>query len=237
MDRMWPGHPEIWFLTDGNGISYKNTIRVHDGNWTQVLHGGLTQLYAAYCDLKYVYLILEDLYPLSECHSGKLAQDYKATTEAELDLVFFYPHGPAPAVERELSICGTGFQPMVSDFPYYTSLQPALWKFDYLMEVSEYAIATGIDNPWKFEFINLGRRHYKSFYEWPSAFSGLFRDGRVNLQALRLLKAKEFSGLRRQLMVEYMRSVPSHMVGVARGKISRGLTRALRFAQSRERGV
>jgi hypothetical protein len=231
MDRMWPQHPEIWFLTDGNGISYKNTIQIPNGNWTQVLNGGLKRIRSVYPDLQYAYLILEDLYPLWECDADTLAQNYGASWKAGLDLVLFYPPGRSPDIDGEVDVRGVQFETLASDFRYYTSLQPALWKFDYLMDVSEHALNRGVKTPWQFEFINLGRRHYKSSYDWPCAFSGLFHEGRVNLEAVRQLNIREFSGLRRRLMAEYVRQLPAHAVRTIAGKLSRGVTRAIRAVQ------
>lgn len=231
MDRMWPDHPEIWFLTDGSGISHKNTIRFPNANWTQILNGGLKQIRSVYPELKYAYLILEDLYPVWCCNPDTLSASYEAACKAELDLVFFYPDGGKPVTDGHIDIHGVRFQTMATDFKYYTSLQPALWKFDYLMEVSEYAIRERIDNPWQFEFMNLGRKHYKASYDWPCAFSGFFHEGRVNLEAVRQLKIREFSGLRRRLMAEYVRQLPAHAVRIIAGKLSRGATRAIRALQ------
>jgi hypothetical protein len=227
MDQMWPGHPEIWFFTDGSGISHKNTIQIPNANWTQILHDGLQQLRSTYPDLKHVYLVLEDLYPLWACRGDTLEQTRRVAEEAELDVVFFFADGSTPDIDSEILLYDLKLQVLPSWYRYYTSLQPALWKFDYLMEVTEYALARGIGNPWEFEFINLGKTHYKSVYDWPCPFSGLFKEGRVNLNALRHLKAKGFGRFRRQLLAQYVRQLPGYAANAAAGRLRRGLTRVL----------
>ena len=210
MDHMWPEHPEIWFLTDGNTIAHENTIQFPGANWIQILHGGVSQLRSRYPDARHVYLILEDLYPVWECREETLSQIHRAALEASLNVVFFFAYQCQPPVEGAVAAGGVTFHEMSREFQYYTSLQPALWNLDYLLTVCEHALQAGLETAWEFEWINLGRRHHVAEYHWPCIFNGLFTQGRVNLEAVRQLKAKPFSGFKRQLLMEFIGDLPRH---------------------------
>jgi hypothetical protein len=228
MDRMWPGHPEIWFLTDGNTIAHKNTIRFPGASWTQILHGGLNQIRSRFPDLEDVYLILEDLYPLWECQGETLARIHQAARKTAFGAVLFFTHECQPlaggerAIDGELRTDGVRFERLSLRYSHYSSLQPALWNLEHLMSVTEYALRNNLHDPWHFECINMGGRiHYMSEYHWPCIFGGLFTEGRVNLKAVRQLKNREFSGFKRSLLIEYFQQLPAHAIQRA----SRGMQR------------
>jgi hypothetical protein len=215
MDRMWPGHPDIWFLTDGNTIAHKNTIRFPGANWTQILHSGLKQIRSMFPEIGDVYVILEDLYPLWECQAETLARVHQAARKTAFGAVLFFTHECQPmaggerAIDGELTIDGVRFERLSPRYSHYSSLQPALWNLEHLMSVTEYALRNNLHDPWRFEFINLGSRvHYMSEYHWPCIFGGLFSEGRVNLKAVRRLAGDEFAGFRRRLLVEYWQQMP-----------------------------
>jgi hypothetical protein len=228
MDQMWPGHPELWFLTDGNGIRHPNTLSFAGANWTQILHRGLLEIRSRYPELKYVYLILEDLFPLGPCDTQLLDRTLEVAQRAKLDVVLFFTEGCLPDVDSEVTVEGLRLRPLSGSFRYHSSLQPALWRLDYLLEVTAHAMAQGITDPWAFEFINLGRRHYKSPYHWPCVFSGLFFEGRVNWPAIGRIQAREFSAFRFRLLALYLRQWPGYRFRTIFGKLRRGVARAVR---------
>jgi hypothetical protein len=228
MDRMWPGHPEIWFLTDGDGITHKNTLRFPGANWTQILHRGLAQIHSMFLDLEDVYLILEDLYPLWECQGETLAHIQQAAKRSDFGVVLFFAHQCQPFAEGEraidgaLTIDGVRLERLSPRYVYYSSLQPALWDLEHLMSVTDYALRNNVHDPWGFEFINLGGpAHYMSEYHWPCIFGGLFTEGRVNLRAVRHLSGGEFAGFRRSLFIEYLQQLPGYTIGKATQGVQR----------------
>jgi hypothetical protein len=215
MDYMWPGHPEIWFLTDGDTIAHQTTIQFPGANWIEILHGGLTKLRSRYPEMEYVYLILEDLYPVWECQAETLSMIHRAALDGSFDVVLLFAHRCRPPVGPAISAGGVTFYELSPGYQYYNSLQPALWKLDYLLAACEHALHKGIETAWEFEWLNLGRTHYVAEYHWPCIFNGLFTQGRVNLGAVRRLKAKPFAKFRRQLVTEYILDLPRYGFQVA----------------------
>lgn len=125
--HMWPHHPEIWFLTDtrgGQGIRYANKIKIESDQWVAVLIAGLKRLKDKYPGLEYIYLVLEDLYPLWRCSDSDLIEIQKVAVKNQMGCVFFTTFDFNWDLRVEVD--GRSFYKIPADFPFYSQLQPAI---------------------------------------------------------------------------------------------------------------
>ena len=203
MDSMWPGHPRVWFIADGQGIKYDKKICIDSTSWTVRLKKGLERLKELYPEIEYLYLIIEDLYPLWPCSVKQILEIQKLVLNNKMNYVSFptYDWGGKETVEIDGI---TLYKMILKSHPYYSQLQPAIWKFSHLMETCDYALKNDIQDCWSFEFIAISDDHYVARYQWPSIISGFLICDGVNWRAIGKIKSKEGARLRQMLIRNYL---------------------------------
>jgi len=73
LDCFWQNHPEVWFLTDsGKKIKYEKVIKHNEDNWVLLLKYGVEYIKRNFKNNNYIFLLLEDLYPLWPCDVNEL---------------------------------------------------------------------------------------------------------------------------------------------------------------------
>lgn len=200
----WPNHPEIWFLTDGKTIGYPNVISIDSDQWLIVLHEGLKQIKNIYPQLDYAYLVLEDLIPLVKVSNSHLAKVESIITKHQLDCVSFVVYDHKYLGNDMMEIDGISFYRLPPDFPFYSQLQPAIWKVEYLQEICQHAYEQKTLDPWSFEKIFLGKQHYVSEYSWPSVMHGFLHAKHPVWEAIWKIKTPEGTKFRNNLIREYI---------------------------------
>ena len=168
----WHNHPEIWFLTDGKTINHPNVITVESNEWVIILSEGLKQLKNRYSNLEYAYLVLEDLIPLWQLSHSYLSKIEKMIYTYQLNCVSFIVYSKKYLENDIVEFDDIKLYKIPSNFPYYSQLQPAIWNVEHLLSICEHAIDKGTLDPWSFEKIVLGDKHYVSEYYWPSVMHG-----------------------------------------------------------------
>jgi hypothetical protein len=76
------------------------------------------------------------------------------------------------------------------EFFRFYQVQPAVWNLEYLDRVCRYAGQTGAASAWDFEEMLPGPpgRHAVAGYAWPCTHHGFLERGRVNYEALRIMR-------------------------------------------------
>ncbi|MBD2385329.1 hypothetical protein [Cylindrospermum sp. FACHB-282] len=202
LNYAWPNHPEIWFLTDGKNINHPNVITVESDKWLIVLYSGLKCLKDKYSNLDYAYLLLEDLIPLDKISESYLSKLERTIYKNQLNCVSFLTYN-SDWEDKRVYIDNLKLYSVPQSFPFYSQLQPAIWNMEHLLSVCEYALDNSILDPWQFERIVLGDKHYVSEYPWPSVLNGLLHSGQPNWQAIRKIKTPEGEKLRNKLIKDY----------------------------------
>ena len=206
MDKLWRKHPIIWLITDsGRKIKYPYKICINSGSWVFRLCEGIKYLKKIYSDLEYLYLIIEDLYPLWNCDENFIKKIEQKTIENKINYVAFLTY----ELEQNTVKCEEPlFYKISYDFPYYSQIQPALWRYTHLLETCEYALKNNIHDCWGFEHIHLEVEHYFSNYRWPSILDGFLRVNKVNPCVLKFIKLPEGKKLKMILLRDYLLYLP-----------------------------
>ena len=230
IERHWPEHPELWVVSDGEGAPGVPLLRAESPEWMPCMREALRQLRAARPNVRFVFLLLEDLAPLHRVQADVLHGALAAAVERDLpETVFrtfrFFHFLRSPKPPEEWG--GSRFYEVDPQWRYYSQLQPSLWRLDHLFETLEAGLALGKRSVWEFEFLNIGGPHYVHHYRWPSLINGVFLGGLVNPKSLLRLP---FGGPHRALVGEMWRRA-------AREQPRLYKTRVVGFVQRRWRRV
>lgn len=203
VNQMWPGHPPIWLITDRGNIKYKQTICVDSQNWVYRLQEGLKQVKNLSLNISYVYLILEDLYPLWRCNPAEITKIQNLTLAHNLDCVSFIPYDWGKS-EDFLEIAGKKLFKVPQSFYFYNQIQPALWKLNHLTAMCELALEKGINDCWEFEHLVSSAQHYVAEYRWPTIWGGFKLNRYVNLMAIMKIELPAGRRLAGMLLGDFM---------------------------------
>jgi hypothetical protein len=208
LDEKWPGHPLVYFFSDNSApqkVLYKNLIRAERAEWPMVVYNGCVEVKKLFPNVKNIFMLNEEAFPLRSVDSEKLRSVLDVCISQSLPYVYFpcYEH----SWSFSTSIGNELFCITPKDYQYYTQLGPAIWDIDHLIKTCAFAIHNNILSPWKVEGIVTEEQHYISTYMWPTVADGLFKDGFVNTNALKLL-GNEPSLLKRMLVKDYLMSRP-----------------------------
>jgi len=205
LDCFWQDHPEAWFLTDsGEKIEYEKVIKHDEDNWVLLLKYGVEFIKSNFKDNNYVFLLLEDLYPLRPCDVNELRIIENVVVQNRLLNVAFntYNHHWKQGDERyfndkKLYLIPKGIIPS-------SQLQPAIWHIDHLLDTIDFAINSKIFNPWDFESIRISDKHYVADYLWPNVLDGFFVRNKINIGAALKIQMPEGRKLRNKLLFEFL---------------------------------
>jgi hypothetical protein len=134
---------------DINFPGYK-TIHTGDTNWSNSLAKTLSHV-----DTPYVFIILDDFWPIRHIETGDIERGLKIAKEHNLDkYIFHYPH-----VVFEGKLDATGIAPNIfkvqQNSEYTMTVQPGLWNVEYLTNILDG------ENPWEFEISGSARANEK----------------------------------------------------------------------------
>jgi hypothetical protein len=175
-----------------------------------ILTQGLRHLKKAFPEIGYVYLILEDLYPLWPCSVENLSEIQETVLKDQINCVSFVTYDFDRSKLEEVQIGNHVLYKTPKAFRYYNQLQPSIWKFNHLLETCEYALRNSIYDCWSFERIVTDDR-YITDCPWPNVLNGLLtRGGRVNLNAIKKIKEPEGAKLKRMLIRNYIFQCPRY---------------------------
>jgi hypothetical protein len=219
IDRCWPTHPTVYFISDYPLPSITNQFFQRGASWTQVLLHGLSAVGERYPGLDYIFLMLDDHCPLQACDPSALTAYFDIVRRHQLAVVWFptfewpwkSPHIAHPAVPArsghriEIEELGDRrFAVVPRDFFRYFSLQPACWDIQYLTSVCRTALDSAITDPWRFEQMawDGARQHYVAEYNWPSVHHGFMAAGKLNPAAISYMSRTAVPELHKQLIRE-----------------------------------
>jgi hypothetical protein len=220
LDAFWPGHPPTAVFSDCNDLKKGHVIVKSNTNWLDILLNGLLSVRTTRPEISYVFLLLDDHYPLRKCNCSLIAANFDAVVKNRLSCVSFvtyqwpwtstehidYPDGMI-RTWRNIDITwfnGCEMARVPFNFFRYFQLQPSFWNLDYLIEVCHEAFEKQCLDPWSFESLSCGnrRQHYVSRYAWPCVHHGFLAHGKINPEAIDFIQMPEGREFRSFLLRE-----------------------------------
>lgn len=229
LDHVWPGHPEVWFITDGGGIRHKNVLQVISRDWVRRLHDGLKRFKQYHPQDRFIYLIIEDNYPLWDLDLEQVRDVEETAITNDYNCVVFPPYEFTLGTKIPTK---KGFLLEVpKTFITYNQIQPSIWKLDHLIQTCELALEKGISDCWNFEFL-VTSGHYVSSYWWPNVKDGLFQHGGfVNREAVQKIKLPEGRRLKELMQREVYLTCFNYAVKRVRDAVRRRVKLFLDFVR------
>lgn len=220
IDRCWPEHPAIYFISDSELPGIGRQIQLADACWTEILLHGLLTMRKQHPALDYVFLMLDDHCPLRPCDAVATSAYLEIARSGNLGVISFptydwpwnetatteYPDGLVRVwrtVEIDV-VDGRKLALVPRDYFRYFQVQPAFWRVEYLISVCQAALASGIRDPWAFEAMSLdgAPQHHVADYNWPSVHHGFIAGGKVNPAAISYISKKAAPELHSRLLRE-----------------------------------
>ena len=220
VDRCWPGHPPMYFISDCELSGIERQIWLADACWTEILLHGLLTVRQQHPALDYVFLMLDDHCPLRACDAATISTYLEIARGGNLAVISFptyewpwrrtervdYPDGLVRTwrcIDIEV-VDGRRLAVVPGDFFRYFQVQPAFWNIEYLTSACRTALARGITDPWAFEAMRLdgARQHYVADYDWPNVHHGFIAAGRINPVAISYVSRAPAVELYQQLLRE-----------------------------------
>ena len=200
MDKNWPGHPTVWFVSDGRSIRHKNKICIESQSWVERLYRALRLIKRRTPGMEYVFMILEENFPLFHCDQKKMIEIQEVAIRYKLNCVSF--HSIALNWPK-VSFNKIKLHVVPQNYYYYSQNSIGIWRLEHLLKTCQYALKHNIHTGWLFEKI-ITSGHYASEYQWPNLSGGFFQRGWVNLEALKKVQLPEGQKLKEILMDEYL---------------------------------
>jgi hypothetical protein len=220
LDVFWPDHPPVVVFSDNNNLMTSDVIIRSSANWLDILLNGLLSVKKTRPEIAYVFLLLDDHYPLRECDKGTIAANFDAAVRNRLECISFvtyqwpwtstehmdYPDGMI-RTWRTVDVRwfdGCEMARVPPNFFRYFQLQPSFWALDYLIEICHEAFKKRCFDPWSFESLTYGklRQHYVSRYAWPCVHHGFLAKGKVNPEAIDFIQMPQGREFRSMLLKE-----------------------------------
>jgi len=211
LDLTWPGHPEVYFFSDKTAprkVAYRKIIRSQRSEWPHVVYNGCVEIKQRYPHIRKILMLNEEAFPLTPVNTNKIRKILDICIQEKLDYAYFPPYEHTWTFDHKIG--GEAFCITPSYYPYYTQLGPAFWDIDHLVNTCRYAIDNNILSPWKVEGIVTGSTHYITDYNWPTVADGLFKDGFVNLNALKIVSTRKVK-IKQVLLKDYLFSRPKKL--------------------------
>jgi hypothetical protein len=214
VDTFWPGHPELWVLTDRGDFRYARSVVVHDRAWVGVVAGSIDRLIArgALTRTDRVLLLIEDHVPIEALRWGEVERVAELAALRDLKFVSLngdFGSGRGALLERAGTL---GVYTMPPDYLYFSSLHPAIWEIGHLIDMLAHARSIGHVDPWRFEKLRIEAvPHYTTDEVWSSHFGGFLKGGWVDLHAVRAMKHPALQGLRRRLFLDWAAQQPAYV--------------------------
>jgi hypothetical protein len=215
--RHWPSHPDVTIATDGGHLTGMSghVVTISNTTWVEVLLGALKDLEAR-ARSPYVFVLLEDLCPLRPCDEQVIELAFNTLQRSDAGVIEFscfqIPFSAADGYDHwaayDWSRSSTGNSDTLKiytfprDFPHYFSLQPGIWRLEYLISACNVALSCGRTSPWAFEELHweAARPHLATNYVWPSTHHGFMLDGKPNAGAIAAMNSSACRELRKRLI-------------------------------------
>src|SRR5262245_37602090 len=78
LDIFWSDHPPVIVFSDGDISMTSDVIIKRSTNWLDILLNGLLSVKKTRPEIEYVFLLLDDHYPLRECGKSAIAANFHA---------------------------------------------------------------------------------------------------------------------------------------------------------------
>jgi hypothetical protein len=200
IELFWPDHPQLYILTDGE-LDGDEVIRTEEREFVAALQDGVAEIRRRQQQVRYIYLLLEDLAPLAPVDDDRLRRVENAM-KAGNGAYFYMPwagahrHHVAKAETGLLGEAGAGLgiHDVGEAYPFYYSCVVAFWRVDYFLAVLSEKQRVGITDPWGFENPfekdldvkpEAKQPHFFIDQPWPTYQSGLFLQGQINRAIVR----------------------------------------------------
>jgi hypothetical protein len=141
IELFWPDHPQLYILTDGE-LDGDEVIRTEEREFVAALQDGVAEIRRRQQQVRYIYLLLEDLAPLAPVDDDRLRRVENAM-KAGNGAYFYMPwagahrHHVAKAETGLLGEAGAGLgiHDVGEAYPFYYSCVVAFWRVDYFLAV------------------------------------------------------------------------------------------------------
>ncbi len=213
IDALWPGHPDLWVLTDRGDFRYGRSVVVERLEWAALVAGAVDRLVADghLTRSDRVLLLIEDHTPVAAVPWVDVER--VAALSVERDLKFVSLNGDfGTGRTAEIGRAGAlGVYEMAPDYLYFSSLHPAIWEVGHLSDMLAHARAAGDVDPWRFEKLRLpGVPHFTTDAVWTSHYGGFLKGGWVDIHVVRAMKHPGLRRLRRELLAVWAGQRPSY---------------------------
>ena len=214
VDTFWPGHPELWVLSDRGDFRHARSVIVRSPDWVGVVAGSIERLVAngALTRSDRVLLLIEDHVPIEALRWAEVDRIGEIAVRRDLKFVSLngdFGTGRAALVERTGTL---GVYEMPSGYLYFSSLHPAIWEIGHLIDMLAHARAAGHVDPWRFEKLRLeGVPHYTTDEVWSSHFGGFLKGGWVDIHAVRAMRHPALRRLRIRLFLDWAAQQPAYV--------------------------
>lgn len=206
LETNWPEHPELWIATDTPGLNLPNVIEVRNSVWANGMVEAMEKLDQIRGLPNHVLLLLEDLVPLAKVDHTKFTEALSLGIQNNLSKLNFPVQKMDEKYSKEANSSIEGLSKVPFDYPWYTSLQVAIWNSKYLLEMCRLAVKENKSDPWSFEHLKSDSSHFNSHYCWPTVFHGLHYMGNVQTAAIRKLDAPK--AIKRRLLAYKLKRTP-----------------------------
>ena len=219
-ERHWPDHPNITIATDGGDLSglSENVVTISSATWVEVLLGALKYLKERASE-PYVFVMLEDLCPILPCDAHIIELAFEALKRSDAGVIEFScfeipfdstDEAPGDSAlqngsRRSMENCGElKIKEIPRGFSHYFSVQPGIWRLEYLIDACEVALSHGWTSPWAFEEMRweAARPHLITSYVWPATHHGFLLHGRPNPGAIGAMNIGVCGELRKRLIAD-----------------------------------
>ncbi len=132
IEREWSNHPKIAYCGANAQDPLWLPLRSDPTDWLEILRAAVEDL--ARDGVEFLYLILDDQFPMGRCNDLLLNSDYlQWMTEEGVDRIALFGAGQYQLMEGTLmTFHGLPFEVPSNDCPWLFSLHPALWRVSSL---------------------------------------------------------------------------------------------------------
>lgn len=250
IEAHWPDHPPLTVASDnGAGLPRRDAATVvAGGTWVELLLAAVLDIRRRH-PTPYIAFLLEDLCPQSAVDAAILSTSLAVLREGRAGMVsmscfdLYWAFDESGARVPDQQDCDWGqypverhedlrFRRMPDAYKYYFSVQPAIWRTDYLIEACRAAIAQGIASPWQFEEMRWSGAcaHVIADYIWPAMHHGFLLQGAPNRHGIASITSHAGRPLRQRLIREAFGSSLRYYIWRIRARAGHWPRRAVQMA-------
>lgn len=224
LEYTWPDHGEIYIISDDKrknaslDVLTNNIFRFpYYYSWVKLLHEGVLLFQKNNPSTEYVYLILDDLLPLTKIDQQKI-NNIELAFQLQKWKYLYFPHYDNE-YNYSLNINSELFSKTEKDYKYFSQIGAGLINVAHLIELCQLATKLGISSPWQFEFLKPNSEHIITRYRWPSVRDGYSKSKFVNPNAIKVLNYPQAKSFRKKLQFISIIQTPKKILAFAKQKI------------------